>query len=174
MQLCGCDSHIEAPAEESLQQIMDTVVDPAADAIWDAVGSTVTREGTAMRQPVNDAEWDVLRVHAKALINASSKLSLDGLSVAVVPLAAPAPDVLSSSEIEKEITADPTSFRRRALALREAAIFAVEAIDARDSERLVDAGGRLDEACENCHKQFWYPRAKWPPLPARINLEPRH
>jgi hypothetical protein len=27
----------------------------------------------------------------------------------------------------------------------------------------LNAGGALDEACEGCHKRFWYPNAPTPP-----------
>ena len=40
---------------------------------------------------------------------------------------------------------------------RTAASASLAAIDKRDANALLEAGGDLDEACENCHKRFWYP-----------------
>ena len=34
---------------------------------------------------------------------------------------------------------------------------AIAAIDAKNTAALVKAGGEIDQACEGCHLQFWYP-----------------
>jgi len=36
-------------------------------------------------------------------------------------------------------------------------------VDARDLDAFTEAGGAIDEACEQCHKHFWYPDAPTPP-----------
>jgi hypothetical protein len=33
----------------------------------------------------------------------------------------------------------------------------LDAIDAKDSARLFEVGGEIDEACEACHLVYWYP-----------------
>jgi hypothetical protein len=33
----------------------------------------------------------------------------------------------------------------------------LDAIDAKDPQRLFDVGGEIDEACEACHLVYWYP-----------------
>jgi cytochrome c556 len=48
-------------------------------------------------------------------------------------------------------------------ALQDAAGSALAAIDKRDANALLEAGGDLDEACESCHKRFWYPGSPTPP-----------
>ena len=41
---------------------------------------------------------------------------------------------------------------------REAApLPALDAIDAKDPNRLLEVGGEIDEACEACHLVYWYP-----------------
>jgi cytochrome c556 len=37
---------------------------------------------------------------------------------------------------------------------------ALRAIDAHDIDGISEAGGTIDEACESCHLQFWYPPQK--------------
>ena len=34
---------------------------------------------------------------------------------------------------------------------------AIKAVDAKDIDKVSDAGGTIDSACEGCHLQFWYP-----------------
>ena len=36
------------------------------------------------------------------------------------------------------------------------------AVNAKNVEGLSNAGGDIDEACENCHTTFWYPNEKKP------------
>jgi len=35
----------------------------------------------------------------------------------------------------------------------------LKAVDSKDADALVEAGGAIYEACEQCHKRFWYPNA---------------
>jgi redox-regulated HSP33 family molecular chaperone len=39
---------------------------------------------------------------------------------------------------------------------------ALKAIESKNVQGLLDAGEGIDEACENCHKQYWYPNEKSP------------
>lgn len=44
---------------------------------------------------------------------------------------------------------DRPAFVKLSQALQDAGILALKAIDAKDTEALIDAGGHIDEACEN-------------------------
>ena len=54
----------------------------------------------------------------------------------------------------------PADFAKKARGLIDATAMALKAIDARNVEGLSDAGGDIDEACENCHLTYWYPNEK--------------
>jgi cytochrome c556 len=69
----------------------------------------------------------------------------------------PGPGELASAEIERRIAADPAAFATFASGLERAAQGALAAIDARNAQGLMDAGGTIDEACEACHVTYWYP-----------------
>jgi len=43
---------------------------------------------------------------------------------------------------------------------RDEAIRIIEMVMARNVDALFDAGSRLDQACENCHLEYWYPGDK--------------
>jgi len=64
---------------------------------------------------------------------------------------------LSSAEIERRIAADSTAFGAFARGLERATQAALAAIDARNAQALLEAGGTIDEACEACHVTYWYP-----------------
>jgi hypothetical protein len=61
-------------------------------------------------------------------------------------------------QIEKRIAQDPESWVKFAHAMHDSVMPALKAIDAKDPMALSDAGGAIDQACENCHLKFFYPK----------------
>lgn len=151
----------------SLQDLMQALVDPAADGIWEAFSTTVTRTGVEERKPQNDAEWQAVRHHAIALIEAGNLLLVDGRPVAHPGRKlddAGTPGILGVAEIEKAIAADRPAFIQAAQGLQETGIKVLAAIDARDPAAVIEAGGHIEAACEQCHARFWYPNARGPQI----------
>src|SRR3990172_1210874 len=62
----------------TVQDIMLSLVDPSADAIWNSVATIVTLEGTEERRPRTDEEWGALRHEAITLVEATNLLLMDG------------------------------------------------------------------------------------------------
>jgi hypothetical protein len=164
-----------APPPQSIQDIMSTIVDPAADALWDSVSSETTNDGIEEKQPRSDAEWRAVRAHAVTLVEASRLLAAEHRPVTHGGKQvedAHVPGILPAHEIESAIKTDRTGFEARARELQDAACQALNAIEAKSPARLLAAGGAIDQACERCHQAYWYPNAerpaeKWPaPLKA--------
>ena len=61
------------------------------------------------------------------------------------------------------VSADRATFVAYAEAFRSAAELMLAAIEKRDTNAMLDTGGALDEACEQCHRKFWYPNSPLPP-----------
>ena len=141
----------------SVQELMETRIDPAADALWDSVAFISSEKGDEDRRPRTPAEWAAVRQNALALIKGASDLGLPGRRVSALETT-PGPGELRASEIEHLIEADPTAFAKRARALGSAARTALAAIDAKDADALMNAGGVIDAACEACHVVYWYPK----------------
>jgi cytochrome c556 len=55
------------------------------------------------------------------------------------------------------IRKEPTIFSAFAQVLQQSSLSALHAIEARDADKLLEAGGDIDAACEQCHRRFWYP-----------------
>jgi cytochrome c556 len=154
----------------SIQELMVTMVDPSAGALWESVSSETTATGIKEHQPGTDAEWQAVRRHALALLEGARLLGADGRAVAKPGKAledAHVAGILTAPEIERKIAATGQEFKARARELGESAEAALAAIDARDPARLLAAGGKIDQACERCHMAYWYPNAaqpaaKWP------------
>lgn len=66
----------------SIQEIMQALVDPSADALWESVSTTVTSAGTDIKQPANNAEWIELRHLAVRVAEAANLLVSEGRVVA--------------------------------------------------------------------------------------------
>src|SRR4051794_38163385 len=62
----------------ALKQVMEWVIDPAADVIWDSVKSVITEKGTQEIAPQTQADWDKVRDAAATLIEAGNALMIEG------------------------------------------------------------------------------------------------
>jgi hypothetical protein len=159
----------------SVQELMDAVIDPSADALWDSVSITTTMKGTVFHQPHSDEEWQEARRHAIALIEGTNLLVMDGRKL-VAP-GSPVLDqgtsgVLSAEAGQKLFDAQHPTFVQFARALREAGTQMLGAIDKKDPTGMMNAGAAMDGVCEGCHLTFWYPNQLIPPLPANFG-EPK-
>jgi hypothetical protein len=151
----------------TIQDLMDGIVDPSADVLWDSVAYIANTRGVEDRQPRTDEEWKTVRYSAITLIEAANLLSMPGRRVAAahnpaVPEAPPGLGELSHAEIQQRIDSTHDSFTQFARNLQDAASKALTAIDARNPQGLMDAGGVIDEACEACHVTYWYPNQNRP------------
>lgn len=172
---CGKDT----PASESpfqptatLQEIMQSVIDPNVDAIWNSVTTISTAAGTQEIVPHTDEEWLKLRHHALTLIEATNLLLIDGRQVAHAGATTSSHAVeLSPQQIQAGISANRAAFIAHAHALHAAAQRALAAIEAKSPQALEQAGGEIDMACESCHAQFWYPGDKRPTAALELGMQ---
>ena len=142
----------------SIQDLMNGIIDPSADVLWDSVAYIASEKGIEDRQPRTEAEWQTVRRSAITLIEAANLLSMPGRSVAPTQ----GPGGLTPVEIQQRIDSSHAAFAQFARNLQDAGLQALAAIDARNAEGLMDAGGRIDTACEACHVTYWYPNERRP------------
>lgn len=141
----------------TVREIMVSIVDPAADAIWGAVEIVVTFDGKVEKQPRTDQEWQALRQHAVTLQQAGDLLVRPGLRVANPGDRAGDPRVdRPPAEIEAQIRQAPALWAAHARTLQAAAATTLRAVESKSVAALVDAGEVLDQACEACHQTYWY------------------
>ena len=153
-----------APAAQSLRptstikDIMDSVVDPSADFLWESVATVITKTGTEERQPRTDQEWADVRRRAIMLVEAPNLLMMEGRQVAKAGEKAENPEVeLGPEDILKTINADRQAWNGFAHGLQDTATQMLQAIDGKNTQGMIDAGEKIDQACENCHLKYWYP-----------------
>jgi len=142
----------------TIKDVMDSMVDPSADYLWESVATIVTRAGTEERRPRTDEDWKKVRRAAVTLIEATNLLVMEGRQVAKPGEKSENPGIeLSPEAIRRVMDDDPATLVTLAHALHDAGVKALAAIDAKNADALSDAGETIDNACENCHLKYWYP-----------------
>ena len=156
----------------SIKEIMDGIVDPTADVLFDAVSYDVTAAGVVEKVPTTTEDWVEIRRHALLLAEVTNLLKMPGRRVAPEKPTLqrenepPGPEDLTPEEIQALIDADPAAFRRLAQGLTDAATIALQAADEKNVEKLFASGDEIDKACENCHVKYWYPKDRKPAVDA--------
>jgi hypothetical protein len=144
----------------SVKELMRDMLDPASDNIFDAVKIVSTRQGTAERIPKTDEDWNKIRIGAVTLV--------EGVYLLKIPRpfapdgdqnnsAGPGATELSPAQIKAKLEADPVLWNAKIEALRNVGLEVLEIVKQRKVDELWDAGGNLDQACEACHIEYWYP-----------------
>ncbi|MGZ0079504.1 cytochrome c [Methylomonas sp. YC3] len=142
----------------TLQEVMTSIIDPNIDVVWNSVSSVSTATGTEERQPRTDEDWRLLRQHALAVTEAANLLLIEDRPVAAAnSVTSSGGAELTPAAIKTLITEHRQEFVKRSQSLQSAAQGLLVAIDAKNVEELEKAGGEVEQACEQCHSQFWYP-----------------
>jgi hypothetical protein len=150
----------------TVKDLMQSIVDPSADLVWNAVTTVQTASGTVDKMPKTPEEWLMVRHGAVGLSEGANLLMMPGRHVAQPHEKSDTPGVeLEPAEMEVLINKDRPAFIERAKALHEAGMAAVAAADAKDPQKLFEVGEQIEQACENCHSHYWYPNEKIPPVP---------
>ena len=164
--LTSCAAEPQAPSAAplsafqptaSVEDIMRSMVDPSADAMWDAVVTTVTDTGVEEVRPETEKDWLPLERAAIVLVEAGNLLQIDGRPIASDGSVSELPGIdLEPDEIAVRVAENRHTWMRLARELHDAGVVMLNAVRARDVDALLEGGARLNVACENCHSRFWY------------------
>jgi hypothetical protein len=147
----------------SVRELMEHVIDPTADSIFDSAVIDVSEKGIVETLPLTDDDW--LKVERGAIYLAESS-NLLKMERRVAPPGAPPPPPLADGtpspelapeKIQALIDRDRARWDTYADELRVAAVNSLEVIRKRDTTQLFRIGGEIYDACENCHRVYWYP-----------------
>jgi len=141
----------------TIKDLMDGMVDPAADTIWDSVATKITTKGKEEKAPHTAEEWRTVRRSALQLVEASNLLQIPGRHVAKPGEQNNQGIELQPDQIEALINQDRAAWITFAHGLHDAATQALSAADAKDPSKVLESGEQIDNACEHCHQQYWYP-----------------
>jgi hypothetical protein len=151
----------------TVKDIMLHIIDPAGDMVWDSVATVIDKGGIHETAPKTDEEWFKVRSGLIMMIEGSNLLMVPGRKVARPGEKSETPGIeLEPSEMDELITKDRNAWNERAKALHDIATSVLPIVDAKDAQKLFDVGEDIDKACENCHRQYWYPNEKIPDFPS--------
>jgi hypothetical protein len=114
----------------SMKQLMEWVVDPAVDVIWDSVGTIYTEAGTKELAPRTDEQWAAVRNSAAIVAESGNLLMMEGRA------------------------RDRGQWMSFARALTVAANGALKAAEARNVDALFAAGEDIYHVCSACHQRY--------------------
>ncbi len=127
----------EAPAgppldmRHTVRQLMADMVDPAADGLWDAVGTIWDEEGEHYWEPETEEEWIAVRASAMTLIESGNLLMLG------------------------DRPRDEEAWFRYSQDMIDAGAQALEAARAEDADAVFDLGEAVYNTCNSCHSIYW-------------------
>lgn len=144
----------------SVKELMRDMLDPLADNIFDSVYVIVDKNGIREKSPKTDEDWDKIRIGGVSMAEGAYLLKVRR------PFTPPGdennstgPDAveLSPAQITAKVEKDPVEWNARIEALRNVGLQVLDIVKRKDANELWDAGENLEEACESCHRSYWYP-----------------
>jgi hypothetical protein len=149
----------------TIKELMEGIVDPSSDVLFESVATDITIKGVEEKRPQNDEEWAVVEHNALMLAEAANLLKMPGRKVAKPgekTQSSEGPDApeLTPTQIAAKIGANRALWLKYANGLQGAALKALDAARTKSVEGLFNVGEDIDQACENCHLEYWYPNDK--------------
>ncbi len=131
--LSGCSA--DAPQGRmtvvaDVQELMATVVEPAAEVYWDAVGWIIDASGTTEIRPGSPEEWEAVRNAAFVIAESGNLLMMEGRAV------------------------DQDAWIALSRSLTQVGRRAIEAAEARDEMAVFDMGAEIYYVCTACHSTY--------------------
>lgn len=114
-----------------VKTLMVTVIDPAADAVWESVGMILDEHGVTEWAPETDEEWAAVASGAMTIAEGGNLLMIGARA------------------------RDQDTWMRMAQGMIDAGLAAYEAAQSKDPDAIFDVGGVIYDACDRCHSVYW-------------------
>jgi hypothetical protein len=111
-------------------QLMNLVLEPASDILWDSGGWVLDASGYEELYPTTDEGWAYVRAQAAIVVEAGNMLALPGRAE------------------------DNDAWLIYAQGLSEAGVLAMEAAATHNEEDFFQAGAQLYSVCTACHQAY--------------------
>ncbi len=130
---CAAEAPTGPPyrTDASVRMLMANMVDPAADLVWDAVGTIVDYSGEDHWEPETEEEWLAVRYGAMSIIEAGNLLMMDTRA------------------------RDQEQWIRLSEGMMDAGMLAFQAAESEDADLVFALGEDVYNSCNNCHMLYW-------------------
>jgi len=134
LMVAGCGLESTGPPFKpvaDVSQLMAKIIDPAADVVWDAVGTIISKEGVEDWYPDTEEKWLIVEGSAMTIAESGNLLMLG------------------------DRVRDQGLWMQKAQALVDAGMLAYEAAESRNVDSLFEIGETVYNACDSCHSVYW-------------------
>ena len=114
-----------------VKQLMVSIVDPAADVLWDSVGTIISEEGVDEWYPKTDEEWAAVENSAIVLMESGNLLMIG------------------------DRARDQQAWMQMSRQMIDAAAEALAAARSKDPDAVFAVGETVYFACDRCHGLYW-------------------
>jgi hypothetical protein len=114
----------------TIKQIMIGITNPAAFVIYEAVGTKSSAAGIEEIAPQNDEEWAKVGSAGAAVVESGNLMLIGNRAI------------------------DKGDWVKMTRDMMEQGKAAMKAAEAKDKEKIVEAGGELNTTCDNCHARY--------------------
>jgi cytochrome c556 len=157
-----------ALANLTIKGIMDSMVDPSGDFLFESIAEISDEHGIRHKAPTTPQDWENVRARLQILVDAEPLLIVPGRKAAGPADHSKDPKVENEpAQVQALLDAQHPDFVVRAGRLRAAAESGLTASAARDPKALLVAITAIDKACESCHLHYFYPNDKRAHIAAR-------
>ncbi len=163
--LCAGAQAANSPgAAPNVHELMKKVIAVQAQVIWDVGNQAQNDEGNPDPSKLKPADWGKVVSAAGQVKQAAQSLAQADHVMAAAPgqkiEGEGGPGAFGAKQVQTTIDANPKAFQAFARALTVSMDQIGAAAQAKDAAKLFNASGGLDQICESCHLQFWYPDQK--------------
>ncbi|HSG35151.1 MAG TPA: hypothetical protein VLA37_11485 [Sphingomonadaceae bacterium] len=147
-------------AVANIRQIMQQGINASTMEVWDVGNNAMNEEGGIDPEQMTPESWARLETAAEGLKASALEMYNAEAFLAASPEDMPeqdAPGVVSMEDVQRFIDADHDAFRAAAKGLADHSDLLIAAARNRDASAAGDLVAQLDQVCEVCHAQFWYP-----------------
>ena len=114
----------------TIKQIMIGITNPAAFVIYEAVGTKSSAAGVEEIAPQNDEEWAKVGSAGAAVVESGNLMLIGNRAI------------------------DKGDWVKMTRDMMEQGKAAMKAAEAKDKDKIVEAGGELNTTCDNCHARY--------------------
>jgi hypothetical protein len=121
---------VETAPVATIKQIMIGITNPAAFVIYEAVGTKSSAAGVEEIAPQNDEEWAKVGSAGAAVVESGNLMLMGDRAI------------------------DKGDWVKMTRDMMEQGKAAMKAAEAKDKDKIVEAGGELNTTCDNCHARY--------------------
>jgi cytochrome c556 len=151
-------------ASTTLHEAMKNVVAVQTQIVWDVSNEASNDAGEPDASKLKPADWAKIANAAMKVSQVAQAYAQEGPVVVARPGqkidGEGTPNAWGAKQVQGAIEKNPAAFRAFASQLKVAMDGVVASTRSKNAAKLAEASGTLDQICENCHTQFWYPEQK--------------